>query len=211
MRRKDAILAAVIVNTGLLVVLFTTATKGEKKQEITAPSIEQVKHPIPFKPNESLVQYEESKVVPDLAAKEQPQVLDIAKAAVVQSAVEVAGDGPRFVEVVVKKGDFLEKIARAHGTSVEDIMRTNKMSSTRLQIGQVLKVPLKKQQIKVEQYPVAEEMPTTEAGYYVVKNGDSPWTIAAKNHIKVETLLELNHLNEESAKRLKPGDRLRIR
>jgi len=32
-----------------------------------------------------------------------------------------------------------------------------------------------------------------------------------KHHMKVEELLRLNHFNKEKAKRLKPGDKLRIR
>ncbi len=43
-----------------------------------------------------------------------------------------------------------------------------------------------------------------------MKKGDSPWTIAVKNQMKVEDLLKLNNLNEAQAKRLKPGDQLRI-
>lgn len=46
--------------------------------------------------------------------------------------------------------------------------------------------------------------------YYTVKNGDNPWTIAVKNHMKVDELLKLNHLDADKAKRLKPGDQLRI-
>ncbi|NGX46548.1 MAG: hypothetical protein K940chlam2_01740, partial [Chlamydiae bacterium] len=44
-----------------------------------------------------------------------------------------------------------------------------------------------------------------------VVSGDNPWTIAVKNRIKVDQLLKLNGLNEEKARCLKPGDRLRIR
>ena len=50
-----------------------------------------------------------------------------------------------------------------------------------------------------------------EIKFYVVKTGDSLWSISAKNHIKVERLLQLNHMSEDKARRLKPGDKLRIR
>ncbi|HEY4254932.1 MAG TPA: LysM domain-containing protein, partial [Chlamydiales bacterium] len=49
------------------------------------------------------------------------------------------------------------------------------------------------------------------ADYYIVKVGDNPWTIAMKHHLKVEELLKLNGLNEQRARKLKPGDRLRIK
>lgn len=47
--------------------------------------------------------------------------------------------------------------------------------------------------------------------YYVIKSGDNPWTIARKFHIKFEDLLRLNNLDEEKAKNLKIGQKLRIR
>jgi LysM repeat protein len=47
--------------------------------------------------------------------------------------------------------------------------------------------------------------------FYTVKEGDNPWTIAKKNNIPLATLLKINQLNEEKARRLKPGDRLKIR
>ncbi|HSX13751.1 MAG TPA: LysM domain-containing protein [Chlamydiales bacterium] len=47
--------------------------------------------------------------------------------------------------------------------------------------------------------------------YYIVKVGDNPWGIAMKHHMKLEELLKLNQLNEEKARKLKPGDRLRTR
>ncbi|MCC6128147.1 MAG: LysM peptidoglycan-binding domain-containing protein [Chlamydiae bacterium] len=47
--------------------------------------------------------------------------------------------------------------------------------------------------------------------YYTVKVGDNPWTIAMKHNMKVEELLRLNGLNEEKARKLKPGDRLRTK
>ena len=99
-------------------------------------------------------------------------------------------------DIIVRAGDTLDKIARSYGLSVEEIMRTNHLIDSRLQIGQVLKLTkgAKKGQEK----------------YYTVKNGDNPWTIAMKNHMKVDELLRLNNLDEEKAKRLKPGDQLRI-
>ncbi len=131
------------------------------------------------------------------------------------SAPEVAEKPSRsFTEVHVKKGDVLEKIARQHGVSVDEIMKANQLASTRLKIGQALKIPAKAP--KSEKAPSALASAAASKGdasaqYYTVKNGDNPWTIAVKNHIKVEELLKLNGLNEEKARSLKPGDKLRIR
>ena len=114
---------------------------------------------------------------------------------------------PSYKEVKVKKGDALEKIARHHHVTVDELMKANQLTSTRLKIGQTLKIP-SKHAVASKAEPAAVE---ESAKFYVVKNGDNPWTIAVKNHMKVEDLLKLNNMNEAQAKRLKPGDKLRIK
>jgi peptidoglycan DL-endopeptidase LytF len=124
---------------------------------------------------------------------------------------------PEFIEIKVKKGDVLEKIARHHHTTVAEIMKANKLASSNLRIGQVLKIPNKS--IKKSEPSTIVFSPQTSTSsnvsnegvkYYTVKKGDNPWTIAVKNHLKVEDLLKLNNMTEEQARRLKPGDQLRI-
>ena len=115
-----------------------------------------------------------------------------------------------FVEVKIKKGDVLEKIARGHQCSVQEIMKVNKLSSTNLKIGQVLRIPTKGHPA-VAKNVVPVSTTDTALKYYVVKSGDNPWTIAVKNHIKVEELLKLNNMDEAKARKLKPGDQILIR
>ena len=90
-------------------------------------------------------------------------------------------------------------------------MAINNMKDSRLRIGQILYLQentrKKNPVVNANQTPIKQ---STEA-YYVVKNGDSPWTIAIKNHIKVADLLRLNSLTEAKAKKIKAGDKLRIR
>ena len=91
-------------------------------------------------------------------------------------------------------------------------MKANKLTNSNLRIGQVLKIPNKSIK-KAEPSTVvfSPQTPTNDgAKYYTVKKGDNPWTIAVKNHLKVEDLLKLNNMTEEQARRLKPGDQLRI-
>jgi peptidoglycan endopeptidase LytF len=109
------------------------------------------------------------------------------------------------IDVTVRKGDVLEKIARAHRTTVKEIMRVNGLKNANLRIGQVLKVTP-----GTRGGAAAPAKEGTAARYYTVKNGDNPWTIAVKNHLKVEQLLRLNNMDENKARRLKPGDQLRI-
>lgn len=118
----------------------------------------------------------------------------------------------QIIEVKVKKGDFLEKIAKTHKTSVDEIMKLNQLTSTRLSIGQVIKViPNSKKKAAASTASASTKPAAVAAKYYTVKNGDNPWTIAVKNHMKLEELLKLNNLNEEKARRLKPGDQIRIK
>ena len=113
--------------------------------------------------------------------------------------------------VIVKKGDSLDKIAKEYSTSVDEIIKINHLPSSFLRIGQSLKVPPQKQGASSQKARTAAVKETDSIEYYTVKVGDNPWTIAMKHQIKVEELLRLNGLNEEKARKLKPGDRLRTR
>jgi len=108
-----------------------------------------------------------------------------------------------YAEVAIKKGDMLEKIARQYHTTVNEIMRLNGLQTSHLRIGQVLKIPSTNNALNPS--------PVLEIAYYIVKEGDNPSTIAKKNHIKLENLLKLNEMSEEKARKLQPGDKLRIR
>lgn len=139
-------------------------------------------------------------------AKPEVKAPVIAKQTTVVKKVEKAKVDPVVRTVTVKKGDTLERIAKRYGSTVKRIVAANHLPSTFLRIGQVLKVPTEKS-TKVK----GQNQLSSDATYYVVKPGDNPWTIAMKHHMKVNELLKLNHLDEKKAKRLKPGDRLRIR
>ncbi len=222
MDRKKTILIAVLVNAGLLVLLFIMALHQEE-----AP----IKHAEPqvisqdrgslfpeFQdyPTEPVSLAAVDEPVQDVIPQQQYQLPPLAVAApapIEPSPAPLPTPQKAFAEVTVKKGDTLEKIARQNQTSVEEIIRINQLSSSFLRIGQVLKLPAEKS-VAAAQKPVPIEKRPIENGqqeYYTVKVGDNPWTIAMKHHLKVDELLKLNNLNEEKARRLKPGDRLRIR
>lgn len=163
---------------------------------------------------------------PQLAQNAQPEAIAAQPAASVDfaqdlqalmvdpAASQVASVAPAqtvasVIEVTVKKGDVLEKIARAHKTTVREIMRLNNLKNANLKIGQVLKVS----QGNARQKPAATPAVIKSEGaakYYTVKNGDNPWTIAVKNQMKLEELLRLNNMDEQKARRLKAGDKIRI-
>jgi LysM repeat protein len=73
-------------------------------------------------------------------------------------------------------------------------------------------MPPQKSQVAAKmKSPPAPAPIETQAEYYTMKVGDNPWSIAMKHHIKVDELLKMNGLNEKTARKLKPGDRLKIR
>lgn len=119
----------------------------------------------------------------------------------------------KVVDILVKKGDSLDKIARANGTTIEAIKQLNKLKSEKLSIGQQLKVPvgLKKSAATTAPEKSTASTPPANAEYYTLKSGDTPWKIAKLQHVSMEDILRLNKLNEEKARNLKVGDKIRLR
>jgi membrane-bound lytic murein transglycosylase D len=99
----------------------------------------------------------------------------------------------------VRKGDSLWIIARRYGTTVQQIKNVNSLRSNHLIIGQILKIP----GFKTEPLPDTKNLDT-----YSVKNGDSPYTIAAKHNMKLNRLLTINRLTPRST--IYPGQKLYI-
>jgi membrane-bound lytic murein transglycosylase D len=99
----------------------------------------------------------------------------------------------------VRKGDSLWIIARRYGTTVQAIKSLNHLRSNYLVIGQILKIP----GFKTEPLPDTNNLST-----YSVKNGDSPYTIAAKHNMALDRLLTINRLTPRS--KIYPGQKLFI-
>ena len=262
MSRKDTIIVALLINAGLLALLFMLAVNTDEDKVTDQPEISktlaenQVAMPASNAPGS--VMLASPNVVPeadevDNFLKElssddqaQPLVIDeegyveldkvVAKPAS-QAPVKVSdskiSDATNYVEVTVKRGDALEKIARSNGVSVEDIKKVNQLTSNKLNIGQVLRIPISKASSNgpVAAAPtvktakpaavVAENdakkgtekkiAASAEPVYYTIKGGDNPWKIAKQYQVKFEDLLKLNGLNEERARNLKVGDKIRVR
>ena len=88
---------------------------------------------------------------------------------------------------IVKSGDSLYSIARKYNTTVDEIKRLNNLSSNVLSIGQVLKIPSSS-----ESNNTGSGTGTTNA--YVVKSGDSLYSIARKYNTTVDEIKSLNNL-----------------
>lgn len=82
---------------------------------------------------------------------------------------------------VVQKGDTLYSIANKLGTTVSELKKENNLTSNTLQIGEVLRIPTKE---------IYEE----EENIYIVKKGDSLYSIANKYNTTVKELKRINNL-----------------
>lgn len=235
MNRKHTILLAVMVNAGLLVVLFITALTTQEEilsspqmADSSSPKVDLAQTAKPLFGDHAdetlrLPPPVQPAPVPVAAVTEPPTLHPLPPRAPeppppapeVKPPVEIAStptpDASGLFEVVVKKGDSLDKLAKQYHTSVSELIKINRLPSSFLRVGQLLKVPAqRKPPVSAKPAPAAPKEEETIT-YYTVKVGDNPWTIAMKHNMKVEELLRLNGLNEEKARKLKPGDRLRTK
>ena len=88
----------------------------------------------------------------------------------------------------VKAGDSLWKIANQYGVTVDDIISANNLTTTTLQIGQVLTIP-------TGTTPVPPQENYTN---YTVKAGDSLWKIANQYTTTVDAIKQLNNLTSNN-------------
>ncbi|HEX9573487.1 MAG TPA: LysM peptidoglycan-binding domain-containing protein [Myxococcales bacterium] len=148
-----------------------------------------------------------------------------------------AGDRLSFTEHRVEKGEPLSKIARAYGVSEGAILRTNGFKSYRqVKVGRVLVIPMKqsargllagsqledrrtarlqgRSAAKTVAAAPAASVRVNEDGRrqtYVVRAGDTLWSIASKFSTTVERLKRLNNLTGRRARDLQVGQRLAVK
>ena len=100
----------------------------------------------------------------------------------------------------VKKGDSLYNIAKVYNTTVSAIKDLNYLKSDVLQIGQVIRIP--------EVYTKEDEYYLPVFSNYVVKKGDTLYSIARMFNLNVDTLIQDNALKNNT---LSIGQNLKIR
>lgn len=83
---------------------------------------------------------------------------------------------------IVKVGDTLYSIARMFNTTVDNIKSTNNLTNNILSIGQELIIP-----------GLETNIPE-ESGIYIVKAGDTLWSIASINKMTVDEIKKINNL-----------------
>ena len=92
--------------------------------------------------------------------------------------------GGSYFEYVVRSGDTLWLLAQRYHTTVDAIKNLNGLSSSNLNIGQILKIP---------------SAGTTPAPYfeYTVRSGDTLWQLAQRFGTTVSKIKSLNNLSSD--------------
>ncbi len=102
---------------------------------------------------------------------------------------------PRVTSYKVKSGESLSTIAHRHGTSVDQIVKANKLSdASKVRVGQVLAIP-------------GAGKAVAQNRVHVVKYGDTVGAIALKYNLSTSQLLKIN--KKDSAK-IREGEKLLV-
>lgn len=266
MNKKNVIIISVLVNAGLLLVLFISALTSSKEEVVQASSIakepqfagsEQILGEVkggnisqgvpavataPLSASTTLVENKATET--SLAVNASSTTTNVLGNITTDSTTQVAlpqvaaADGVKVVEdivhpipqleessasvatapsstatsntieVKVKKGDSLERIAKVHRVTVRELIKLNQLPNTFLKVGQIILVPKNSNVSKFA--ATATKSKTSKGKYYTVKCGDSLWTIAMKHKMKTNELLRLNKMTAEDSKRLRPGMKLKV-
>jgi len=94
----------------------------------------------------------------------------------------------------VKKGETLSKIAKSYGITVNELMKHNKLTSSKIKINQTLKIP------------TSSGSTSSNVQYHEVRSGDSLWKISRMYGVSIEDLQANNDVSDV----LHPGVKLVI-
>ena len=108
-----------------------------------------------------------------------------------------------WIRVKVASGDTLSHIARRHNTDVASLRKANNLRGNNIRAGQGLYIPKSTQAL--DTYPPSRNR---RDATYVVRAGDSLWTIGRDHGVSVAKLMKANHVGPRDV--LRVGQRLRV-
>lgn len=115
----------------------------------------------------------------------------------------------------IAPGDSLSSIARRYGVAVSDLMAINGLRNHSIRAGKVLLLPGKGQrealtaeQVANTRARLAAGKPRQQTREYVIRSGDSLWSIARRFKVSTEQLQAWNDITGKTA--IKPGQKLKI-
>ncbi len=117
----------------------------------------------------------------------------------------------QFKTHIVRKGDTLGAIAKLYKVDLDPILELNRLKrSSLLSIGMNLIIPIPKdgRPTGATQRTMGPNR-TSEEMVYVIKEGDTLWSIANETGVNIGSLSRWNNLHPET--KLRPGDKIIIR
>jgi len=113
-----------------------------------------------------------------------------------------------FKTHIVKKGDTLQQIARLYRIELEPILEINRLEKkSRLSVGTNILIPIPKEAQGKASKPASDK--GNHEIIYVVKTGDSLWSIANKYRVSISEIKNWNNLDGND--RIYPSDRLKLK
>jgi LysM repeat protein len=199
---------------------FNSIKASRKSHDTTVAQVEQA---APAPPKTAPQKTAPTKAVahndaPAAAPKTVHQAAPAAPAAPTVPAPAVIPGKPATVhQYQVKAGDNLTKIAFAYSVTPAELMEANHLKEGAvLRPGQALTIPAVKagakttEAHKTESTPKQGDVPSTATtpGFYTVKKGDTPTSIARNFGLTVEELLKANKITDP--KKLQQGQTLKL-
>ncbi|WP_338838865.1 LysM peptidoglycan-binding domain-containing protein [Kurthia gibsonii] len=171
--KKQTIVASLTLGS----TLFISSLTGQTDANAMANSGQEMKQEQQQQVQKQALQYELSKTLPSKQAQK------TAQKTTTQDTYKVVS------------GDTLSKIAQKYGTSYQQIMSLNNLSSTTIYPGQTLKVSGSKQQTTTNNQATASKPANTASGTYTVVKGDTLSKIAQAHNTTYTQLMETNNLS----------------
>ncbi len=115
----------------------------------------------------------------------------------------------RWARHSVRKGEYLGRIARQHGVTVDSIIQANQLSANLIKPGQELKIPISSGFHQYAQVSASDIKIEQGDKVYTVRKGDSLWKISQGNGIALAAILRWNGISKHTT--LYPGQQLIVR
>lgn len=113
-------------------------------------------------------------------------------------------DQVKFCSFRLRRGDTIQRIARAVGTSTETVLAMNSLSSSKeVRAGDMIYLP-----VRARELSALLSHGRDRDVFYAVRQGDTLYSIARKNGVSVDDLRDLNDLRRDA--KLKVGQKLRV-
>ncbi len=105
---------------------------------------------------------------------------------------------PNYISYTVKKGDSLYSIATKYNTTVDQIKKNNNLTSNNLSIGQTLIIEDSGNINEIEECYGTDYEVSNDYKEYVVKKGDSLYSIAKQYNVTVNDIIAANNLTSNN-------------